>query len=1389
MNQDGLLGTPGRGLQGRAANHSFEAEMNLKMNSNLDFDHEFIELEKQNLRIASFSSMLALLTCAATMSLSWVLFYRDVRQTYMWQGITEIGLILVAAVTVVWTRISLNTLEKGRSPSSLLTLLLFLSNALGFAYCIVTSLWQYFLRPLHYDYLIGLKMQPDNWNKIMNPEFTLQDGWDSSDMIFKANIACLVISGVCFLLVAFTTRTVDWSQFILLRYGLYASLACVVTSSFLILYWTAECKEYEKFMLGYPGHEVQMLWMVAMGGIAFAIVNGFVNVFRWRRGYFIMLFAASSLLCCGVASTGLVWRHVRQEQTVEQRIGSSSDCAITMSTIHENNLQDWCKQPKYLPQDQRCSKKFMVLRWEEKNQLRSLNPSCCLVAKHFYIYPHMCLAYWSSFLLLALNVTCLLNLGLCDQDDNLSQTSRLITWADIVGKLSVLLLVLGFGLYFYLRKPVQIQYGSKADVQKSFEYPDSIEIKGFTKVPSKVLNETNVELKYNTDQPDFSVCYLYSQTELYFPEGEVLKCGFGENSQCVLRVALGVQAAKILLINKPTEGYFQQVKDSSYSRVFFPFCSTSQIHDNLLLIGTASNIVKSLKSIKICPQRIYSTQRLFIYVDTVNLISDRLANGLLTTELQKISSFPMDPSKCGQEFGIARCAGESRCKQSVIPTYQMTLRTLKGSLYYFDNGIMRTKIPSTIKLSISDEQGSIPAEYSIFEDGIFAIKSLPVYARNLQMYKLAVEDSAGVFLKKEMGILIDGDNREDYPIGDIQLVTKQGIVCPFQDELCIKNQVTVTGDVVVIAMNGSSLAYGDTPVPKAKVSIYEGHTIRTKPIIASQTDINGRAIFKGLKYGSYAVMMTEDSSDYVINLIDLQEPRMNLAPLFLVPKSNDFEARIVGQILSSDVDLDMVVEMKSISGEICETSAFNKYCPYSAHQNDILAGPGDEVVIMKRLTVSTYNAFFRVSDPYPSTCTAQKVLDSFAYHFAQKLSWEDTSVETSPLSRMVRSKSTFRGSGSTSPLKKAYESFPKPSIASLRSRIPIVALLVNKNGIPVPAGVPLIESRNYLPRDSETDGTPVELDASKGLTSDALVEILDVDLPPSAILQKITSVNKSSSKTTSPSWTETDLQATVTGDGGVTYNIKRTIKATKYENLTVESKGVSESVRPGGGEYAFRRVNHTWTHWNGSQLRVVSDIFNLDIGEGSSSVSFDSNGSMFTYRNRTTRKSVKTNGTKENSEWNRETLKSMEWTNRSENGTTTWMHADGGKVVLGEWTKTEEGRGTLKERSTGQGGEKKVTNDRGALTSHEKWIYWKREDLINGNSKEDKDWKLRILDNSKILSKSNVSKSETFENRSKSIVWEYQETEQNKNTGDTQLLKKQIYKGIIYPNGDTYEYK
>src|SRR3990167_5525315 len=179
MNQDGLLGTPGRGLQGRAANHSFEAEMNLKMNSNLDFDHEFIELEKQNLRIASFSSMLALLTCAATMSLSWVLFYRDVRQTYMWQGITEIGLILVAAVTVVWTRISLNTLEKGRSPSSLLTLLLFLSNALGFAYCIVTSLWQYFLRPLHYDYLIGLKMQPDNWNKIMNPEFTLQDGWDS----------------------------------------------------------------------------------------------------------------------------------------------------------------------------------------------------------------------------------------------------------------------------------------------------------------------------------------------------------------------------------------------------------------------------------------------------------------------------------------------------------------------------------------------------------------------------------------------------------------------------------------------------------------------------------------------------------------------------------------------------------------------------------------------------------------------------------------------------------------------------------------------------------------------------------------------------------------------------------------------------------------------------------------------------------------------------------------------------------------------------------------------------------------------------------------------------------------------------------------------------------
>lgn len=461
-------------------------ELEFDRNDMLTGEPRYVEDEIRNSKVAMILGGIAGVLCLVAMILTWILYFRERTRTFLWHAIWLIFAFLFGFGLAAWGATSEPSVRVGKQPSANFTLAIFLGCLIFFVYLVAEALWLVFYKPIHYGYLVGLRGDNDLWNKRMISGSTFEEGWTADRRMMWWVTAFTLISGICFAFGAYATRSVVWNRFQLTRIGLFASIIGTAVAGFLIVYWAEECFEYENASFySFDKDVTRVLKVLAIIAIVFAFLNGIVNFLKSKLGYFVMGLISVILIICLIASTGILWRNIRANQTAAR----TGDCTANLSAIHEDSLKDICiNGGKYLPTGSKCTKELYVNRWENGStaELRVLNPSCCQVGVSFFYLPYMQLAFWSVVLILCLGISILFNFYLSDTSDYLSNAARPLNIIDFLGIGLLVAVLLGWILYFIFRKANKLTAPPRG-FAASYNDPDKNQSEGFTVVPRSVL--------------------------------------------------------------------------------------------------------------------------------------------------------------------------------------------------------------------------------------------------------------------------------------------------------------------------------------------------------------------------------------------------------------------------------------------------------------------------------------------------------------------------------------------------------------------------------------------------------------------------------------------------------------------------------------------------------------------------------------------------------------------------------------------------------------------------------------------------------------------------------------------------------------------------------------
>jgi hypothetical protein len=937
------------------------------------------EIRNSNLSIA-FGALAAVSTLVA-MILGWVLYFRDRNYSFLWHPIWLIGAFLFSLACIAWAFGAGSAIKTGRQPNSLFTLIIFLGSLLLMGYMVVTALWYVFYRVIHYDFLVGLRTDINLWNHRMVSGSSFQDGWTGSRRLIWWTVFFTLLAGAAFAFLAYASRSIVWNRYQMTRFGLYWALAWIVLSSWLVLYWTRQANGYKDFFgSSTVDNVVLFLRILAIILLVYAFVNTVVNLLKMRLGYFLMGLLGIALLVLLTCASALVWREVRERQRTEQTNADMSNCATTLNSIHENDVSDWCPAGgKYLAAGQTCGKEFLVQRWEGNNEIRSLNPACCLSAKHFYIFPYMMLGYWSLVLTIATAIATVCNFYLGDTTEYLSNANKTLSIGDYIFLALILLLFIGWGIYFLVRKYRDFTFNNRGNYYGSYMNPgdaysnNNNKVGDFERVPGKVIREVTPVV--NNTTPQERICYGYNTSSLYNPTFNTNYPGCTDPNTCTMRLAIGSVGGTMNVLNDG--GATRAGADNRYN--FFPDCNT--LNSYYMFYGNQAQLRSLLSNLQICTNSPAVSPTLYIYSDQQP--TNRMTSSGLTNQ-ETPASFS-GTSNCNNQFTEGGCGAATQCRYRSSFQGQFQPRIAKGRYYYIKDGQKRFDIPNTISFEAYVGNTRVGANETVLVDGIFFATNVPRYTNSSYVLSIITKDSSNQFLTRRNDYLVTPDaSANDILLGEIRLDTRDGTICPYNDSACITRQTRQNGNINVFAADGASYRDTNTPLNDATFKLFPDHTtVYDNPFKTITSDSDGGNTFTAVPYGPYTIVASKPGYNPVIQTVDLQEQSISPSAFVMIPVNSTDYGRIVMDTGNTNVDYDLVLQMKSDGNAFCEVSPYNKYCPWTGHLNDVTSGPGEETIIIRRLAIANYNTFVRSVPPYDKTCAAGQVIKDNAYHYRQ----------------------------------------------------------------------------------------------------------------------------------------------------------------------------------------------------------------------------------------------------------------------------------------------------------------------------------------------------------------------------------------------------------------------
>ena len=1169
-------------------------------------DIEFQELERHDLltgepryqedeiRDSSLSLILggaAALFCLIAMILTWVLYFRERRRTFLWHAIWLIFALLFAALCAIWGLQSSNGIKSGKQPNAMLSMVVFLGALFFFVYLLAQVMWFIFYYAIHHAYLIGLSTNQDNWNKRMVKDSTFANGWTQSSRLMTWTILFTLISAGCFAFIAYAARSVVWNRYQLTRFGLYWALFWISLASWILIYWCEEAFEYDTFIDSPTAkNEVRALKVLAIIALVYAFLNAIVNLLKIKVGYFFFAIFGLVLLVLFVCTTGLLWREIRTKQNKEQTVDSKSSCVITMMTIHENNFKGLCPfdAGKY---GSTCTKDLLTPRWEADNTPTFLNPACCASAKFFYLKPYLYCAYWATIIMICLAIATGCNFYLGDTSEYLTNANKAINIGDILGLAGIAIAGIAFILYFIFRKANSIPNGSRGNVINSFRGPSEVgpnvqypTIEGWDIVPPAVITAANPPPAYSVSNTG-KVCFKYDPK---FAPNPVFKTSGADSdctdpNTCVIRIAIASFDGTTL--QSPSDVPINTANTDSRF-FYFPNCPTIKSFINVW--GTEAQVQAYLAKLEVCPDSTALLPQLQFYKDQVKGQS-LYSNGLREGEVATGAASNTNGAMCANGFNDESCNSDMVCKWSAKLQSQLTFRSIKGRLFYIENGAKQFAIRPDVTIVAKDAAGLVSSDYTLLQDGTFALRKIPKYKDNLYRITLEITDSKGLFLPKRVDVPIDVLTTDDISAGEIRLNTKNGVVCKVEDTKCIDAQkVSSVGNILVVTQDGSSAAVsasantlsGATVELKAD-HVYDGAAVpKGTPI---NTDASGAGKFVDIPYGAYTLVASKTGYRPSVQLIDLQEPTSSPKAFVLNPTSaSDYDLKVIAEMVSVNTDYDLHVEMESDSGKTCTVSPYNKYCPYTAHLSDLQGGPGEEQVILKKLAVSNYLSYVTASPDYDATCAAGKAIQQNTKHYKEEgVHWADTPAQSKRIQTgeiVTRIVSNFFQSKGDNLPEQVLIAFPRRGPIEDEATAKTLRQAIFANGAAIPPGIEKKLSTWLIDEDKKTDEDKTKV---KTPVSDRYMSESEKILPDTTLgviskwvaadnLEKLDTNNK---YTSTRKFTQTFPDRVIDNDASATvivYNEKE-LEKIRYSSLIYNRDG---TLIP-AGTYKYRQINTT----------------------------------------------------------------------------------------------------------------------------------------------------------------------------------------------------------------------
>lgn len=977
-------------------------ELNLEYERLADLEGQAAESRRAlaeelvSIECAGTLALAGTVTSAIGTILALVLLINQPNFNYAMQAVWMIVSLLAMVYSIAWAKSVVKALRLSREPSSGQTTLIFLLSIFLALYHFVQMIWLMIYRETNYLYLLSFREDDAGWREKYGSA-TFESVWNKDKAIITLLVIISPLLAFFFGYFAYAARSLHSQRYYLTRLALYSSLFGLSYCAWLIIYWAQLCFLYQEAMPGSNfGNHPTYLKYIAILIIFAAIGNAIANLMRKKMTYFTMgmITIALSLLIFGV-STSLA-KYTRSGATAD--VFSNTDCKTTMVSIHEKNLVNFCPVgAKYLPEGNGCNKKDLVQRWEGLNpqEIRYLNPSCCKVAKLYYAQPFEILSYWglASFFLLAF--VCLLNFVLVDYDSNRLWIGRITKLMDICWLAAIAALFLGFLLYFLIRSKAQIEHELNPQVL-SYLKPDENRIAGLDLVPQ------NIKQKYQDNIKERCFGWHDKAFPKITSDDSVCK------DDCVHRIAMTVNDGKVLLGYSPGSS----TGDPISKPIFFPGCSSSD-EQFLFVYGDLNAVDGIIKDTLICSS-IAKGPKISIR-HTLVPKSSLSGGGLTNEEKERLDSASGSSVGCLNGFSEStQCNGD--CSIFFWPSKVQTTDIVKGKFFYITGGEQKTSIPSSVMVEAFRSGNKLDSRFSLFEGGLWTLENIPRIYNYSYILTLKVTDSSGKFITKEVDMLVSPKDSEitELSAGSIRLLTPNGKVCgepkedpcpgSMNDVPTFRGTISFTFENELSSQGGFSALYDI----RSYVDILKGHRVQGDPFqVVSTISPTGKAYVSNLPYGAYTILVKKPGYERTAAFIDLQEDLKETSPIALQPSMEDNDMSVKAT-MDSQVDFDLLLEIKSDTDFNCVVSPYNKYCGYAMKENEVSLREGTEVIMIKRLAAATYLTYVAPSPAYSETCKSGLQLDMSNQHF-QSWNWTQFKKQRPLSSILISGEVKFKG--------------------------------------------------------------------------------------------------------------------------------------------------------------------------------------------------------------------------------------------------------------------------------------------------------------------------------------------------------------------------------------------